>query len=259
MAEIRSKVTLEQIIRKGIFVGMVVVFGAYFAYDGYIGYPRKNLDQIRKSRPEMVPLEHPPINWRVTVENTGRIEADKLTSLDKVKDVLGDPDHQSDDGLSFYWFGPAVAMKVTTIGQDVIPRGNIHRATAAYKTELDMRSQKILALVLAILGIPLIVHYLRVLTYSVRLDDQGLKVSGKPLIPFEAMTGLDAARYRDKGRVELQYNRDGQDATVRLDDYWIRDFNTLINALCERKGFENPLDSKDPETDATPPAQDDEP
>ncbi len=259
MAEIRSRVTLEQIIRKGIFVGMVVVFGAYFAYDGFIGYPRKNLDQIRKSQPEIVPLEHAPINWRVTVENTGRVEADQLTSLAKVKDRLGEPDHQSDDGLSSYWFGPAVAMKVTTIGQDVIPRGNIRRATAAYKTELDIRTQKILALVLAILGIPLIVHYLRVLTYSVRLDDQGLKVSGKPLIPFEAMTGLDAARYRDKGRVELQYERDGQDATVRLDDYWIRDFTPLINALCERKGFENPLDSKDSETDSTPPAQQDEP
>jgi hypothetical protein len=259
MAEIRSRVTLEQIIRKGIFVGMVVVFGAYFAYDGFIGYPRKNLDQIRKSQPEMVPLEHPPINWRVTVRNTERIVADKLTSLAKVEEQLGRPDHQSEDGLSSYWFGPAVAMKVTTIGKDVIPRGNIRRAEATYHNERSISTQKILALVLAILGVPLIVHYLRVLTYSVRLDDQGLKVSGKPLIPFEAMTGLDAARYRDKGRVELQYKRDGQDATVRLDDYWIRDFTPLINALCERKGFENPVDSKDTETDATPPAQDDEP
>jgi hypothetical protein len=259
MAEIRSRVTLEQIIRKGIFVGMVVVFGAYFAYDGYIGYPRKNLDQIRKGQPDMVPLEHPPINGRVTVRNTERIVADQLTSLEKVREVLGDPDHQSDDGLSFYWFGPAVAMKVTTIGEDVIPRGNIRRATAAYKTELDIRTQKILALVLAIVGIPLIVHYLRVLTYSAQLNDQGLKVSGRPLIPFEAMTGLDAARYREKGWMELQYRRDAQDATVRLDDYWIRDFTVLINALCERKGFENPLDSKDSEIDSAPPAQNDEP
>ncbi len=259
MAEIRSRVTLEQIIRKGIFVGMVVVFAVYFAYDGYIGYPRQNLDEIRKDKPDMVPLERPPINWRVTVENTARIQADQLTSLAKVEELLGEPDFRSDDGLSSYWFGPAVAMKVTTIGRDVIPRGNIHRATAAYKSELSIRFQKILAFVLAAFGIPLIAHYVRVLTYSVRLNDQGLKISGKPLIPFETMTDLDDSRYREKGWLNLRYRHDGQDASVRLDDYWIRDFAALVDTLCQRKGLQNPLQSKAPETDSTTPAQDNEP
>ena len=244
MPDIHSRVTLEQIVRRGILVAMVLIFCAYFAYDGYLGYPRRNLDHIRKARPDLVPVEDPSINWAVTTEATRQIEDEGLKRLSDVIERIGQPDHRSEDGSEAYYFGPAVVLKLSVFGGNEIIMG-MERKAAELKSEFDLRVQKTLALILAVVAIPLLVQYVRVLTFTTRLTDKGIKVGGKPLVPFDAMASVDSSRFKDKGWVDVAYSLDGSPGRLRLDEYWIKEFPAVMGELCRRTGFENPLEREE--------------
>jgi len=244
MAELETRVTLEQIIRKGILVAMVVVFGGYFAYDGFIGYPRKNIERVKKTHPDLVPVDQPAINYAVTVAAAQAIETD--STIKRVADVvarLGEPDYRSDDGSTVSYFGPAVVIKLTTIGGDLITSRKV--VQAKFKNETDFLVQKLFALVLAIIAIPLLIHYVKVLTFTARLSDEGLKLTGKPLVPFDAITDVDTSRFKNKAYIELTYELDGEEGDLRVDDYWFKDYKAFITEICRRKSVVNPLEQKD--------------
>lgn len=239
MPEIRSRVTLEQIIRRGILVAMVLIFCAYFAYDGYRGYPRRNLNHIRKARPDLVPVEDPSINWAVTVESTRQIEDEGVKRLGTVIERIGQPGHRSEDGSEVYYFGPAVVLKLSMF-DDVIM--GMERKPAELKSEFELRVQKALALILGVIAVPLLIQYLRVLTFTTRLTEKGVKLSGRPFVPFDAMGSMDSSRFKDKGWVDVAYSLDGSPGRLRLDEYWIKEFPAVMGEICRRKGFGNPLD-----------------
>jgi hypothetical protein len=244
MPELETKVTLEQVIRKGILWAMVVGFCVFFAYDGFIRYPRKNLENLKKANPDWVPVDDPAVNSAVTVAAAREIEADE--NVRRMADVvarLGEPDYRSDDSSTVLYFGPAVVLKLTTIGGDLITSRNIK--LAEFKTETDFFVQKMFALGLAILAIPLTVHYLKVLTFTARIDDKGLKLKGKPFVPFDAITDVDTSRFKDKAYIEVDYQLDDREGTLRVDDYWFKEYKAFITEICSRKGVENPLEQKE--------------
>jgi hypothetical protein len=75
----------------------------------------------------------------------------------------------------------------------------------------------------------------------VSVTDAGLRVSGKPLIPFDAITVLrttDAEKRPDAVAVEYVIN--GRAGSVKLDSYVVRDLPGVVAALRERAGFPHP-------------------
>ena len=243
MTDIRSRVTLEQIVRKGILVLMVTGFCVSFAYDGWNRYPRKNAAQIVKTlvpRPESVPAINPAVTRKAATSLEKRA---KPFPLGVVVQQFGKPGWRSKDEATAYYFGPAGVLTLSTVADTVI---DAKYRDAGYKSEFDLLVQKGLAVVLAVLGIPLLVHYVRVLTFTTNLTDAGLKLRGKPLVPFEAMTSIDAERFKEKGWVDIRYTRDGVEGILRLDEYWIRRLPDIMAAICERRGFANPLNKPAP-------------
>ncbi len=258
MSDLYTRVSLEMIIRKGIMVVMIVVFCLYFAYDGFIGYPRKNLLELKKAHPELIPVEHPTANPAVTVAVASAIAQDD--SLKRVKDMvarIGEPDYRSDDGTTVAYWGAAAALKLTTIGGDYITDKQVIKAKQ--KSEMDFFIQKGLALVLAIVAVPWFVHYIKVLTFHARLTDEGLKRSDKPFVPFDAMTAVDTSRFADKRWIDITYTLDGKEGTLRVDDYWFKEYKAFITEVCRRKGVENPLDAGKKAPGKAPPADADQP
>jgi hypothetical protein len=244
MSDIHSRVTLEQIVRRGILIAMVLIFCAYFAYDGYLGYPHRNLKHLKKARPDLVPVDDPSINWAVTTEATRQIEAEDLKRLSDVIERIGQPDHRSEDGSEVFYFGPAVVLKLSVFGDNEIIMG-MERKPAELKSEFELRVQKTLALILAVVAIPLLIQYVRVLTFTTRLTDKGIKVSGSPFVPFDAMASMDTSRFNDKGRVDIAYSLDGSPGRLRLDEYWIREFPAVMGEICRRTGFEDPVEREE--------------
>ena len=239
MEPIKTVSTLERIIRNGVMAVMVVVFAAYFLYDGFVGYPRKNLEQARQILP---PDEQDKayINQKVTSDCLGDIaKNDRLTTLEA---RLGPPAWKGlakDNVFKAVWFGPGGSL---TVRYDM-NEGTVlsSRWKKGQKKELDLWIQKVLGYSLGPVGILLLIRVVLMLLRGAQLSDAGLKPSGRPLIPFEAMTGWDVRDYRDKGRIALTYALDRREGTYVLDDYKLRAFPAIVTEICRRKGFENPL------------------
>ena len=127
--------------------------------------------------------------------------------------------------------------------------------------QMELYFQLVMAIGLTPVALFALFHPGRVLTTRAELSEAGLKLRGKPLVPFEAMNSLDASHYSKKGWVEISYTLGGRDQRVRLDDYVYKEFPAIIREICTRKGFESPLpdsagddaDHQDADSNTEPP------
>jgi len=116
-------------------------------------------------------------------------------------------------------------------------------------SDAEIAIQKMLAGLCGAGAIYMIVAALRARRTRVVVDDEGLRINTRPMIPYDAMTALRSDRWKDKGWVDLTYDDGGRTRQVRLDSYRIEPCEPLITAICERKGFTNPIP---PETEPPP-------
>ncbi|HOB75343.1 MAG TPA: PH domain-containing protein [Phycisphaerae bacterium] len=238
-----------------MFLAMFLGFAAYFAYDGFYAWPAAN---VRWAAQAMgVPPERVKVNEQVNTSALKLLEADLKQKesipfpelIDKLKARLGEPSLAKEQ--EHWWVGPAMYVKAAIQdgkAQLVIELSKEH-------SESSIRGQKWFAAALLVAGLVVLLKLLRVVTTRVVLDDSGLRYNSRH-IPWEAMTGLRTDDYQHKGWVYLEYTGGGVTRSFRLDSYHIEKFNEIINAICERKGFNPPIttDSKTGEVeDDSPP------
>ena len=157
-------------------------------------------------------------------------------AISDVEERLGPPAF-SDDAQAVY-FGDA-GMLLLPLRNGKLKEDSVW--TSGSHNQIDLFIQLALAIALTPVSLFALFHLGRVLTTRAELSDAGLKLRGKPLVPFDAMTAMDASRYRKKGWLEISYSLDGRDGRVRLDDYVHREFAVIVREICSRKGFESPL------------------
>ncbi len=237
MNPIHSGTTTERIVRTTLILLLVGGFGGAYLRDGFGGYARKNARTVAGNLglPKDTVL---PVNFALSVSKASRVAQDVVAGdpLGKVTAQLGEPAVVHEGTAHF--LGPGVRVEVKLSGDRV---ASIERTEQGLKTEGDQRLQRVLGVVLTSFALVLLVQLVRVVTTRVTLSEAGLKLRGRPVVPFEAMGGLTAERYRKKGWVELAYTANGRDASVRLDSYVIKEFRPIVSAICERCGFDNPL------------------
>ncbi|HVP13025.1 MAG TPA: hypothetical protein VMV94_17755 [Phycisphaerae bacterium] len=249
---IESGPTGERKVRTLLLLIMVAGFSAWFAYDGYIGYPAKNRAEHLQQLPtpeEREKAKDAPIYPSVTPEAMPKVVAalnkivgNRATPVveQALKDVLGGPPSwKNADG--WYYFGPTFRIKIPLKdGRLSTPIG-----TPSQKTEATIYGQKFLALALAILSIYCLWLMLRVVRTHLVLDEGGLSYQGRGPIRWDDMQALDISRFSKKGWVDLTYDDNGTERKLRLDEYHLARFDEVIDELCARKGFENPLPVED--------------
>ncbi len=233
MTPIRSWTTPERVIRTAIFTVIITVFTVLCYKDRYIAYPRENVTSLLKNFPDLEgqsPEPDPDIT-----EST----VDTLTrgmTLREIEDQLGSPVF-ADDSQAVY-FGEAgmllVPLRRGKLFGEVVWKDGPHN-------QVDLFLQLAMAIGLTPVSLFALFQLARVVTTRAELSDAGLKLRGKPLVPFDAMKALDATHYRKKGWVEISYSLGGRDRRVRLDDYVIKEFPAMIREICARRGFESPL------------------
>lgn len=226
---VRSGTTMERWLRAALLAVVINGFAAAFLWDGYFGYARENVESLVKSLGLSVePL--PAFNPNLTAE-LARESLDRQATLP----AIGEP--ALTVGEDAYFFGPAGYIKAhRERGKSASLEwvdGPAHSAT-------DLMYQRWIGYALGVLGLVALGHLGRVATTRAVLSDQGLAIRGKRLITIEAMHGI-----RDKrttgGTLEIEY-RDGEAArSVELDSYVYRDRDAIVEAICEAKGFDNPL------------------
>jgi hypothetical protein len=239
MQPIKTASTLERILRNLAVTLMVLVFSALFIYDGYIGYPKKNLAATRQEIPGEFQSQvtfHGNINEAISKGiKTG-------AQLANVERDLGAPAWKGphpDNLNKAVWFGPGGALVVRYNNAGILARDAEWKTGP--KTETDLRIQLILGFVLAPLGVLLAVRVLLMSLRGATLSDAGLKPSGRALIPYSAILDWDTSEYKEKGRIHLRYQEDGATRTYTLDDYKLAAFRRIVEEIVARKGFPNPL------------------
>lgn len=240
MEPIRSWTTLERVIRTAIFTVIITVFAVLCYKDRFWSYPRDNVASLLRNFPDQegpTPQPNPDIT-----ESTAATLTPGMT-VSEVQDRLGPPAFSDDSlppdyGVKLYYFGEA--------GMLIVPltRGKL-AGDAVWESgphdQLELYFQLVMAIGLTPVALFALFHLGRVLTTRAELNDAGLKIRAKPLVPFDAMKAMDTSHYRKKGWVEISYSLDGRDGHLRLDDYVYREFPAIVREICARNGFESPL------------------
>lgn len=237
MEPIRSWTTTERVVRASIFAVAIVVFTGWCYWDRFVGYPQQNVDSMVKNFPDFQG-QPPPPNPEVIESVTSTLT--RGMKMQEVEDRLGPPAYVDD--VQALYFGEAGALQIPL-------RSGKLASDATWKpaephSPVDLQIQYIMAVGLTPVSLLVLLHLGRILTTRAELSDAGLKVRGKPLVPFEAMTSIDIDQYAKKGWVDLRYELNGRNGRVRLDDYVYREFPAIIREICMRTGLESPLDQR---------------
>jgi hypothetical protein len=244
---IESGTTTEHRVRLGIFLAMMIVFSAYFGYDGLWGYPSKNLEWARQNIPNVKKEQKDTIQTNTKVLMAALIEleqktkvGDKLTESD-VELKLGRPglkvERTGGGGTDAWYVGPAACACLHFVDgklQEVTPMQNLN------KSEADIQLQKVLGAILGVVSLVVAIYFIRIMTMKTVLDDEGLFVKGCR-VAWDEMAELDTSAYAGKGWLEVVYRRNGDGGSVRLDSYHIAKFDEIVNTICQRKGFATPI------------------
>ena len=235
MQPIVSGTTTERIVRTTLLTVLVSAFAIAFLWDGYVGYARENAGQLIQSL-GLDPDTSPPINQGLTAAKARRIidEIEGAGTATAAKTALGEPTIER--GNDTFYLAPGGHLHIRLEQSRVT---DIEWVDGAH-TETDQAMQRLLGQLMGLVGLALFCQFVRVLATRVSLTDAGLKVRGRSLIPFAAMTTLRAGSSGKTGLVHLEYTRNGRKGLLRLDNYVIRQSDAIIAAICEQTGFPDP-------------------
>ena len=246
MMRIESGPTGERVVRSSLLCLLCTVFAIWFAYDGWVGYAKGNLAGYLKTltaedRKVLDQRGGPTVLPGVTEAAIQKCYGTKFRINDDVRKIVeasfgGPPSHENNE--AWFYFGPAAGIRLTL--KDGRPSGELTPIRADH-TETDLKTQKGISVVLGVISIFTLIHAIRVRTTRAVLDDAGLALGARPPIAWDAMKSLDISRFKAKGWADLYHTTASGETRTRLDEYHYKAFDEMMNALCERKGFENPL------------------
>jgi hypothetical protein len=213
-----------------------VAFSLWFFYDHKIGYRDDNRADAKKHFAPLVPDFEPG-------ESPTRADLETLaeSSAKTPEDVhaqLGEPLHRNREGVEL------TERYASIYGYAEIRyrRGRLDKESLKWnkwahsKEQID--TQLWWALVPGLFAIYTLWRFIQAATLRVVIDDDGMKY-GKQNVPFAKMT--DLRDYSPKGWVDLYHTARGAERRLRLDNQKIAKYDEIIEAICQAKGFKNPV------------------
>ncbi|MFH0983420.1 MAG: hypothetical protein V2A79_18025 [Planctomycetota bacterium] len=239
MEPITSGSTTERIIRTTLVTLLTLGAAGWCFYDGYVRWPLENLRRL------VGDLDPPPeVSSKLIVPDIDEQAAATVQKGVFLKELVarfGQPGWRGKNVQQHNearFFGPAGQLLVTLDPAEKVTA--VSYAPAMYKSKRDLVFQVYMGAVIGFLALLLVFHWLRVIFVKATLTDEGIRLTGRPLVPFDAVTELHAEHYARKGWVDLDYDMDGRKGALRLDDYKIKAFPQVIAEICRRKGYEDP-------------------
>lgn len=221
---------------------VLFLFVLWFAYDGFVGYPRQN-ESAARPRLAAPPLNEAKLSWEKLPDEPDEKTFDAAkrkapVDLAALHGALGEPAlRRVDNGgqmvetyVSRWGFG------VVPISRDNVPLLGSAQWTSWRRTRSEIATQFRLCAAISILCLYLLYRFFRATTLHVSVDEREVVYAGQH-IPMESITAL--RDYNPKGWIDLYYKSDGAERKVRLDDEKIRKFDEVVAAICAQKGFRN--------------------
>lgn len=222
----------ERLVRAALFMMLADVFALMFFWDGYIGYQLDNAVQVTELL-GLTETETPSVNPRVTRERATRLAKTATNALTStaMADAFGAASLEHDE--TTYYVGPCGWLSVTQEG------GKITKAewTDGKHTESDQQWQRYIAYALALASLYATYGFMTTAASRITLSDEGLRIFGRPAVGWDALTGIN----RGSGGVVTVEVADAK--SIEIDRYVYKNADQLVESICERKGFANPLKS----------------
>ncbi len=248
---IETGTTNERLARCGILALALCVFAGWFYKDGWYTYQRRALESFQRYlQLEELPEPHPKLDYAYPEEQRpeykkrvagGLTKKEVLEELGEPIVVRQDPADQLDD---WHYVGQYCRIhyeveRAKDPNAGKVLAVHIEQAPADYRYE-SVQQQRFWAIVCAVLGVLAIAWFIKVWRTRVVVDESGLTYNSKH-IAWDDMVDLDGADYAAKGWVTLIYTQQGKEKTMRLDSFKIDAYRDVIDAICRRKGFANPI------------------
>lgn len=236
MREIRSGSSTRRVVRAAVTVLIVNVFAVLFLWDGFIRYPVANAVQLARTLGVTLPVPppmHPELNAEGAATFLGSWQ--KGSAAELLVQAWGEPAIRHEGVWYFLGGGGHLAAKVTGVRVESVNwQGGIH-------SDQDLMLQRVIGAVLAVIGVVCVVNLIRAVMSFATLSEDGLHVSGRRLVTWEAMEGVELIPNDKFRRIALIHTVEGKKNALLLDDYVIRDRDAIVAAICERKGYLNPI------------------
>ena len=166
--------------KQKLFVSLfLLAFGAWFFYDGFVGYPKKNA--------------HYSVWRRSKVEGNESIWTDYAKAHDLKLD------HWANQAREHNW------------REDHLPPQAL--------TDAQIRGQFVFGSIAAAIGLIILAYWKQQIGRVLRMDDEAVTSPAGTRVPFVAITGLGLKKWESKGYATVRYEIDGRKGEFLIDDY----------------------------------------
>jgi len=240
-----------------LFLGV----SAYFVYDGAYGYYNKNREQAEQKLPSYTSLSAAGLGKKPTEKDFNELVlALKDRPLWRGADVLhaklGEPlPPKKEPGTA----SENVDRFASVYGMAIVPyegNGKVDGPKVQWvswgKSEDDIREQFYWAVIPFVGALYFFFRCYRAGTLRAVIDEEGLTYGGLR-IAFADMLSL--RDYNKKGWVDLYYRDGGKEKRLRIDNQKIAKFDEIAELICQKKGFENPIQAAQREEPAPEPEE----
>ncbi len=248
---IETGTTNERLARCGIMALALLAFAVWFAVDGWYRYPRQALEVFQKYlKLDDLPTPHPKLAYHYPREprqkygmavRKGLAKSKVLADLGKPLKIVPDPATKNDH---WHYVGQYGRLDLEVEPRSDPNIGNVVSAAweqvpSDYRHE-SVVLQKIFAGVCGVLGVIALGWLIKVWRTHVVVDDDGLTYD-RLVVPWDAVDDLDSSRYHAKGLLALVYASEKGERRLMLDSYKVDAFDEVVDAICQRKDFPNPI------------------
>lgn len=215
-------------------------FCGWFAYDGAIGYPAKNLAEARRTITDPAAFETIAQKDSPNEDDTRDLVRNRPPSVRAVREQLGEPTQVETTAAGdtvLRWGSRYGRVIVSARGEAVSDL----RWEKWYKDRSEVRAQLYIAAFVLFVSLFPLWRLISALRLRVRLDDTALNYDGR-VIPLNTITAMRDPKL--KGRTDIVYEVDGRERTLRLDNLKVEAYEKIIERICELRDLPNPLKSE---------------
>jgi hypothetical protein len=219
------------------FLGMV----GYFFYDGAVGYRNQN---IAEAQNELARVTTTPValGERPDEEDFERVRDGKVATREEVHAILGQPltprPGVPSQGVEVF----ASVYGFATVPIDAM--GRVRHGQAGWQwvswhhDKKAMRDQFFWGIAALVPALYVLYRAFRAARLRATIDEEGMTY-GRTRIAFADIVSI--RDYNRKGWVDLYYRCGDKEIRLRIDNQKIAKFDEIVELLCERKGFPNPV------------------
>lgn len=231
MQKIVSGTTTGRIARTLLLTGMFGGYAAWSLYDGFVAYPRANVEAVLKSK---LGQAEPDRSIRprsdITPQTISAVGSE--TSWDRITAQLGQPqiEHQG----RAYYLGTGGYV---TIDQQAERGRRLQWSDGPVHSPASIGFQKLIGFLLIPVTFLMILQLIRVLRTRAVLTEETLIIGRRSPIALESIEAVTRAA---TGRYDIRIGQGDQARTVRLDDYVIAKTPEIVRTICDRRGLPDP-------------------